>query len=232
MIIPSSRIDMAAVLPNFKDIQYAKDIHENFELIRNEFMRSARAILLGYDLVYEGRQEYRWKINALELYFYHSDFWPDETTHFKRFNAKQQLEWGFWYVHRDNKPPPNWSGIDITAGCRERKIAAGILMAAIGDRNGSATALKTIVRAGEDYRFRRNDEWSDEENLIIQSFDKKRIDSGTLKLESIQEMRQIPLWVGPRKFGAKQRAKIEEPFRNSNFRIAIFQTTNPLMKLV
>jgi hypothetical protein len=235
MISPSSRIDMAAVLPNFESIQYAEDLFTNAKLIQKEFIRSARLILLGHNLVYRDRGEHHWQINALELYFYHSKFWPDETTHFKRFDAKQQLEWGTWYVHRDGKPAPNWSGIDITAGCKEKEkeIAVGLLIAAIGERRGSATALKTIVRAGKDYIPRRKDKWSDQEKLIIQSIDKKRIDVGALKLESIPETRQIPLWIGPRKISEKQRAKIKEPIiRDSCLRIATFTTTNPLMKLL
>jgi hypothetical protein len=233
MISPSSRIDMAAVLPNFESIQYTEDLRTNAKLIQNEFIRSARSILLGHDLVYGDRGEHHWQIKALELYFYHSTFWPDETTHFKRFDAKQQLEWGKWYVHRDNTPAPNWSGIDITAGCKEKEIAAGLLIAAIGERRGSATALKTIVRAGKDYIPRRVDTWSDQEKHIIQSIDKTRIDVGALKLETIPETRRIPLWIGPRKISEKQLTKIKKPIiRDSCLRISTFRTTNPLMKLL
>jgi hypothetical protein len=223
-MINTSTLNTAATLPKFESIQYSEDLNVNLELIQKEFIRCARSILLGHDLAREGHEEHAWKINALELYFYHPEFWPDETTHFYRFDKKQQLEWGTWYVHRDGDPAPNWSGIDITAGCKEKAIAAGLLIAALGERRGSATALKTIVRAGTDYVFKRDDEWSPTERANIQTSDTKKIDAGPLKLRSLPGMRQVPLWIGPRKFGDKQRAKIKEPFRSSCLRIATFQT--------
>ena len=85
MISPSSRIDIAAAHPDFGGIQYSKDYLQNFEPIQMEFIASARSILLGHNLVYG---EHCWQIKALELYLYHPDFWPDETTHF--FNSKQR----------------------------------------------------------------------------------------------------------------------------------------------
>jgi hypothetical protein len=110
-------------------------------------------------------------------------------------------------------------------------IAAGLLIAAIGTRPGSATALKTIVRGGSD-NFRRNDSWSSQEQTILESIDKKQIDACDLRLEPSKETSPIipQLWIGPRKFGKAQRDKIKEPFRSACLRVAAFRTTDPPMK--
>lgn len=102
MRIYSSQNDIEAILPDFGRLEYSENLDENFKIIQAEFIRSARSILLGHELVYK---EHRWPITALELYFYHPTFWPDETTHYYRFKQKQQLENGTWYVHRDGTPP-------------------------------------------------------------------------------------------------------------------------------
>jgi hypothetical protein len=77
MIRPGSRKDMVEVPPNnFERIQHAKDLHTNFNLIQKKFIRSPRSILLGHDLAYEALEARpHWKINAVELYFYRSEFW-------------------------------------------------------------------------------------------------------------------------------------------------------------
>ena len=89
MIRPGSRIDMVQVLPNFERIPYANDLHKNFDLIQKAFIRSARSILLGHDLVYEALEaRHHWKI---KLYFYTSECWPNESTTFTASNRNNNL---------------------------------------------------------------------------------------------------------------------------------------------
>jgi hypothetical protein len=69
MSIQSSQNDIEAILPDFGRLEYSENPDENFKVIQTEFIRSARSILLDYELAYE---EHRWPITALELYFYHN----------------------------------------------------------------------------------------------------------------------------------------------------------------
>ena len=59
-----------SVLPNFEGIL-------GFEDIKSRFIQSARLIMLEHDLV---RAEHRWQITALELYLFHPEVWPDDST--------------------------------------------------------------------------------------------------------------------------------------------------------
>lgn len=125
-------------------------------------------------------------------------------------------------------PPPNWSGIDITAGCESKEIAAGLLIAAIGERPGSATAFKAIVRSGTDYAFRRKDTWSSEDRAIIETINGKSVSKCALTLQTRKceaSERQF-LWIGPRKFGGDQS---NTKFGKRFLRVAGFKTTDPPM---
>lgn len=222
MSIQGSKADIKLIVPDFGQIEYSGNWDENFQAIQREFIRCARSILLSHELTYKGQ---RWLITALELYLYHSDFWPDTTTHFYRFKQRQQLERGTWYIHRGGTPAPNRSGIDITAGCENKEIAAGLLIAALGERPGSATACKIIIRSETGYSFRRNDTWSERDRSIIETINGRSIGQCALTLNGRESIRE--LWIGPRKLGKEQR---NTEFGRRHLRIATFRTTNPPMK--
>jgi hypothetical protein len=93
------------VIPNFVGISDFKDI-------QCRFIKSARSIMLEYDLV---RSEHHWQITALELYLYEKIVWPDDTTHGIKFKTNEQLESGNWYVHRSGKLARKRLGIDRQA---------------------------------------------------------------------------------------------------------------------
>jgi hypothetical protein len=216
----SGKVKLASevVLPNFEDVREFGDIQARF-------FEAARSIFFAHDLVYDD-SDYRCQISALELYLYHPEVWPDPTTHGIRFKSSEQLESGTWYIHRRGKPAPNRSGIDITAGSSSKNIFAGLLIAAIGERDGSATALKGVVRAGNEYSFDRKDRWGEKEKDVLAKINGKRISDGPLRLVSSPVPRKGTLWVGPRK-GLSD--KIKEPFRDCHLRLATWQT-GPRMK--
>ena len=206
MSIQNSQNDTEAILPDFGRLEYSKNPYENFQVVQTEFIRSARSILLDCELVYE---EHRWPITALELYFYHPTFWPDQTTHFYRFKQRQQLEWGTWYVHHSGKGrAPGRLGIDITAGCKNKGIAAGLLISAIGERRASSgTAFKTIIRAGTNYKTQRARKLSDTDRSIIEKINKKSINEDgvlTLQRRPLKALDRPTLWIGPRLLGESQ----------------------------
>lgn len=150
---------LPSYIPNFAGVT-------DFADIQGRFIEAARCILLSHHLDYDGR--HCWPITTVELYLHHHTKWPDPTAHAVRFPkaaAARQLESGTWYVHRAMHPAPNAtqssgfglgpnrSGIDITAGTPAENIFVGILIAGIGDKDGSATALKQIVRANAQDRM-------------------------------------------------------------------------------
>lgn len=216
--------ELQAIVPDFEKLEYSKNRDETFRLIQKEFIKCARIILQERKLV---SNNHSWSINALELYLYQESIWPDETTHFYRFQQEQQLQRGTWYVHRNGTPAPNRSGIDLTAGCEKKRIAAGILLAAIGDRPGSATAFKAIVRPDIGYTFKRNDRWSDKERLWIQTINGTSIFSERLTIKKRASPLPTSLWIGPRKLGKNHR---DTEFGRRHLRIANFRTTNPPME--
>lgn len=180
----------------------------SFDAIQARFIGAARSILLEHKLV---RANYRWDVNSLELYLYRSHIWPDKTTHC----TCQQLKHGFWYVHRDGKLPPKRLGIDITAGCGDRRIYAGMLLAAIGERSGSGRAVKAIVRGNlNDPHWIYQDA---EKRLLQDEINNQSIRSSSphLRLVRRDEPRRGPLWIGPRKLSSK----VCEPYRSCHLRI-------------
>src|SRR5262249_39224622 len=133
------------------------------EEIRLRFIQSARSILLDHDLV---RAEHRWQITALELYLFHPEVWPDDSTD----SDDVQLERGRWYVYTD-RFATQWR-IDITAGSKSgttkaANIHASLLIAAIGKDDGSGIALNTILHGGSGKRnWNYSSPLSPERNLI------------------------------------------------------------------
>jgi hypothetical protein len=157
--------------------------------------------MLSHDLVFG---IHRWKITALELYLFtsKSEIWRDSTTHC----ADEQLDSGTWYVHHRGRcprvRPPNYSGIDITAGSRYDVIYAGLLIRELDQRDGSATPFKTIVR-GQCGPRNNHDKWTSDDRNLIAGIHQKDIKSGPLRLEPITTARECPLWIGPRKLNPK-----------------------------
>jgi hypothetical protein len=109
---------------------------------------------------------------------------------------------------------PDRSGIDITAGTKAENIFVGILIAGIGDKDGSATALKQIVRADAQDRMAET-KWSAADKERIAKINGTRVKSGPLKLVAVK-MTDGPLWIGARK-GLP--ATLEEPFKGSLLRL-------------
>jgi hypothetical protein len=182
--------------------------------------------MLGYNVK---RGDYSWQITALELYLYYPGIWCDPTTHGHRFGTREQLRSGTWYIHRDGKLAHKRLGIGITAGSENSGIHAGLLIAAIGDTDGSGNAVKTIVRGRPD-----NGDWQyspEEMQLIKCNIHTSSIDSSSpnLRLERSSSMRNDTLLIGPRKLSAK----VSEPFRSCPLRVATRTwKSGPEMKLL
>jgi hypothetical protein len=66
-----------------------------------------------------------------------------------------------------------------------------------GDK-GPATALKAIIRAGQQYQFNRQDRWSDSEKSVIGSIDGQSIYSGFFKLVPLETRREGHVLLHPR----------------------------------
>lgn len=212
---------VASPIPNFAGVQ-------GFADVQGRFIEAARSILLGHYLDYcDGR--YQWPVTTVELYLHHHAKWPDPTAHAVRFPhvaATRQLESGTWYVHRALHPAPdpaatsgfglgpNRSGIDITAGSLSENIFAGILIAGIGEKSGSATALKQIIRADAQVRMSET-RWSRIDKEAIARINGTMVGSGPLKLVP-RNVTDEPLWIGARK-GLP--ATLEERFKGSLLRL-------------
>jgi hypothetical protein len=219
-------------IPNFVGVN-------DFADIKGRFIEAARSILLGHYLDY-GNGRHQWPITTVELYLHHPAKWPDPTAHAVRFPkaaATRQLESGTWYVHRAIHPAPDptgssgfglgpdRSGIDITAGSPSENIFVGILIAGIGDKDGSATALKQIVRADAQDRMGET-KWSAADKEIVAKINGTRVESGPLKLIP-REVTDGPLWIGARK-GLP--ASLEEPFKSSLLRLTTREKSPVPMK--
>jgi hypothetical protein len=207
-----------AVIPEFAD-----DL--TIEAIRARFINAARSIMLEHKLV---RADYCWDITALELYLYRSDIWPDESTHGFRFGTREQLERGTWYLHRDGKLPPKRLGIDITAGSHDPEIHVGFLIAAIGEKDGSGRAVKTVLRGHSD-----NGDWdySDrEKKLLSNDIHKRNIRAGQPNLRLVRRSvaKEGSLWIGPRK---NLGPTISERYRTACLRIATWRTSSAMKPL-
>lgn len=207
----------AEVIPNF-----VADL--SIDAIRSRFINAARSIMLEHKLI---RAEYCWEITALELYLYRSGVWEDRTTH----RARAQLESGTWYIHRDGILPATRMGIDITAGSHSPEIHAGLLVAAIGGTDGSGCAVNTILRGRSEGK--RSWDYSEaERKFLLEDVHNTSICSGPPNLRLVRRSapKEAQLWIGPRKFGKKQSANMNERLRDASLRIATFPWANPLMK--
>lgn len=202
------------VIPNFVGIS-------NFKDIQCRFIKSARSIMLEYDLV---RSEHHWQITALELYLYEKNIWPDDTTHGIKFKTNEQLESGNWYVHRSGKLARKRLGIDITAGSKYPEIHAGLLIGAIGNTDGSGRAVKSILGAS-------SWKYSDTEMEFLKNIIHGKpiiCDAPSLRLELRSAPEKSQLWLGPRKNLPRSTS---DQFRNCCLRVATWQTSKDMMQL-
>jgi len=206
------------MLLNFDGVQSFLDI-------KSRFVEIASSIMLSHDLIYG---EPRWKITALELYLFteQSNVWRDGNTH----RSDEQLNSGSWYVHKYGHgqatgsgkwKAPNWSGLDITAGSRSLGIYAGLLVRELDQKDGSATAFKTIIR-GKPLPRENHDTWSPHERKIIDSIDGKSVTAGPLRLEACPQPRTSDLWIGPRILNPKLAENII--FKAKPLRVATWRT--------
>ncbi|OKO67301.1 hypothetical protein AC630_40480 [Bradyrhizobium sp. AS23.2] len=120
---------------------------------------------------------------------------------------------------------PDRSGIDITAGIPAESIFVGILIAGIGDKDGSATALKQIVRADAQDRMGET-KWSAADKAILAKINGTRVETGPLRLVA-GDMSDSPLWIGARK-GLP--ATLDEPFKGALLRLTTRERSPVLMK--
>jgi hypothetical protein len=209
----------STAVPDFRDVKTPEDVKERF-------YKSAKIIMQEYDLK---RGDWCWQITALELYLFHREIWPDPTTHGDKFKGvREQLKSGTWYVHRDGKLPPKRLGIDITAGDSDSELHAGLLVAAIGDLDGSGRAVRTIVRGDPHIGS-----WSyaTEEKTLVDNIHMTDIfsDAPNLRLERRSQPRSGNLWVGARKFDARLKSKTPDLYVSYPLRIATWRT-NPAMQ--
>jgi hypothetical protein len=133
------------LIPDFSDLSNADD---PIKEIKGRFYKSAEKIMLGYDLVCRGQCPPQ--ITALELYLFHPELWPDDST--DKDKEGVQLERGRWYV-KTRGFRSQWR-IDITAGIKAKGIYAGMLIAAVGKEDGCGNALYSIIHGTE-----RKHEW-------------------------------------------------------------------------
>jgi hypothetical protein len=183
MIENVASASIVGLIPNFAIVQ-------SFDDIQNRFIESGRSILLEHDLV---RESDRWQITALELYLFHPELWPDDST--DRDKEGIQLQSGRWYVRKAGLRT-QWR-IDITAGIRAKTIYAGMLIAAVGKEDGSGNALNTIFHG--DRRPRDWDYYADEE--IIRKIHNSCVyeESSCLRLEKRPAPRLGNIFIGKRK---------------------------------
>lgn len=128
----------SVIIPDFSNI----DASTKEEEIKRRFYESAKDIMLCYDLIHGTNCS---QITALELYLFHPQLWPDNSTDCDKQGV--QLELGRWYIRR-----VGWSTqwrIDITAGVKTQSIYAGLLIAAVGNEDGSGNALNAILYGNE-----------------------------------------------------------------------------------
>jgi hypothetical protein len=201
-------VSNCAPIPDFNSVR-------NFDEIKDKFVRSARAIMLEYDLV---RDEHRWQITALELYLFHPNIWPDDSTDKK----DAQLESGKWYARTD-RFATQWR-IDITAGTIAGKIHAGLLIGAIGNRDGSGNAVKTILHGESrlgDWNFSSKE--SPESRFVKERIHGRPIHNAPpyLRLEKRSQRSEGIVWIGKRK-GLVRKSWLEDRFKNAPLRIAVY----------
>jgi hypothetical protein len=199
------------MIPNFEDVK-------NIEDVKLQLAAAARSIMLEHDLFYGGRT---WQITALELYLFtaKSEVWRDAFTH----QQDEQLNSGSWYVHDNGSRPPNYSGIDITAGSKRSGIYAGLLVRELDQEDGSAKVLQTIIRGKYSF-MRKGNVWSSDEKNVLSSIHRSAVLSSPLRLVPRPSPRQNEtLWLGPR-WGLNSKKPDDESFVKAPLRIATWQT--------
>jgi hypothetical protein len=199
------------LIPDFEGVQDVEDV-------RVRFTAAARSVMLEHDLVHG---DHIWQVTALELYLFtsQSEVWRDVFTH----RQDEQLNSGSWYVHDNGSRPPNYSGIDITAGSRRSGIFAGLLIRELNQEDGSGKALQTIIRGN--YSFtRKGNVWSSEEKSVLSSIHRGSVLSSPLRLVPRSSERQnVSLWCGPR-WGLNSKHPDNDRFVQAPLRIATWQT--------
>lgn len=166
---------------------------ENFEDIRQRFVRGARCLMFQYQLEYGSQRS---EISSLELYLKlhrQPHIWWDSATD-GDLKAQEQFNRATWYI-RQKKGPAYWR-IDITAGCQLLGIQAGLLIRAIDRDDGPAKALHAIVRGS----FGRQS-WNDDELKRIHEIHGQPIHGhleSPLKLVRRITFLQGPYYVGRR----------------------------------
>jgi len=189
------------------DLDFDLPYDTAYQSIWRIFYHAAADIMLEHDLVCESGAH---AINALELYLYHPTLWPDPSTD----RADVQGERGRWYVSKQGFRT-QWR-IDISAGDRHKGIYAGILVAAIGKRNGSGLALNTILSGDHEPR-----KWDYDANQIkkIEEINNSSIlGSESLRLEKRPQRRNGSLMIGARKDLPQG---CEDPFKSAPLRISV-----------
>lgn len=138
-------------------------------------------ILYDYQLDF---LDHSWDITAIEFYLdipKNNDGFSFQDP-FIHMN-KQQLVSGTFYVHDDCTRACNYSGIDIACGTiGETNIHGGILIRELNRNDGSATALKSIIRKVELCPYLKTDKWTQDEKSMLFNIHGKNIFEGPLRL--------------------------------------------------
>jgi hypothetical protein len=207
----ATKIGGNKLIPNFEGV-------ESIEDVKRRFAAAARSIMLEHDLLYGG---HTWQITALELYLFtsQSEVWRDVFTH----QQDEQLNSGSWYVHDNGSRPPNYSGIDITAGSRRSGIFAGLLIRELNQEDGSGKVLQTIIRGKYSF-MRKGNVWSIEEKNVLSGIHRGSVLSSPLRLVARPSVRQnVSLWCGPR-WGLNSKDPHNDRFVKAPLRMATWQT--------
>jgi hypothetical protein len=199
------------LIPNFEGVK-------NIEDVQVRFAAAARSVMLDHDLIHG---DHIWQVTALELYLFtsQSEVSRDAFTHRK----DEQLNSGSWYVHDNGSRPPNYSGIDITAGSRRSGIFAGLLIRELNQEDGSGKVLQTIIRGKYSF-MRKGNLWSSEEKSVLSSIHRGSVLSSPLRLVPRSSVRQnVFLWCGPR-WGLNSKHPDNDRFVQAPLRMATWQT--------
>lgn len=206
-------------LINISKCTSEKDLEYQLALVSKD-------ILYKYKLVY-GASEY--KITAIEFYLSISKntcgfSFIDPFTH----TNEEQLNTGTFYIHDDCKRACNYSGIDITCGDKENGIYGGILIRELEHNDGSATAVKSIIRNQRKPVYDKKDKWSAEEKEKLYQIHRSDILTGPLKLVEtnsvISELYRGKRILGISEKKAKERGEVAFSFFNKPLRYSTWKT--------
>ena len=207
---------------NFNDCNTEKDAFNRMKSIADK-------ILYDYQLEFF---DHTWEITAIEFYL-------DIPTNRDGFSFqdpfihmnKQQLIAGSFYVHDDCTRACNYSGIDIACGTLgETNIHGGILIRELNRNDGSATALKSIIRKVELCPYLKTDKWTQDEKAMLFNIHRKNVFEGPLKLVSKQKTsNSLDIYYGKRNLSispkdALMRSLSEQEFIEKKMRFASWET--------